>query len=51
MSDRCMNLKLMLSRYTDDPYIDNEVKSILMEVSDVEVLMRADEEDASSSVI
>lgn len=45
--DRCMNLKLMLSRYTDDPYIDNEVKTILMEVSDVEVLMRADEDDIS----
>ena len=44
VSDRCMNLKLMLSRYTDDPYIDNEVKSILMEVSDLEILMRSDEE-------
>ncbi len=44
VSDRCMNIKLKLSRYTDDPYIDNEIKSILMEVSDLEIMMRSDEE-------
>lgn len=43
VSDRCMNLKLMLSRYAEDPYIANEVKSILTEVSDVETLMCEDE--------
>ena len=44
VSDRCMNLKLMLGRYTDDPYIANEVKSILMGVSDLEVLFHTDRE-------
>ncbi len=46
VSDRCMNLKLMLNRYADDPYIDNEVKSVLTEISDLEVLMRGDNEEA-----
>ena len=44
ISDRCLNLKLMLNRYVDDPYIDNEVKSVLTEISDIEVLMRGDTE-------
>jgi len=40
VSDRCMNLKLMLSHFQDDPYIDHNVKSILAEISDIEELMR-----------
>lgn len=38
--DRCLNLNLMLIHYADDPYIDNEVKSVLTEISDTYVLMR-----------
>lgn len=45
VSERCMNLKLMLSRFTEDQYIDDEVKSILMEVSDIAVMMRDDNDE------
>ncbi len=48
VSYRCLNLKLMLSQYTDDQYIDNEVKSILMEVSAVEELMKSDDNTTSN---
>lgn len=43
VAERCMNLKLMLNHYTYDWYIENEVKSILTEISNVEVLMNEDE--------
>lgn len=42
---RCMNLKLMLNPYREDPYISSEVKSILTEISDTEVIMTADTEN------
>lgn len=44
VSDRCMNFKLMLNRHRDDPYIDEEVKLVLTEISDIEVLMSDDAE-------
>ncbi len=40
VSDRCMNLKLMLIHFTDDLYISNAVNSILDEISVLEGVMR-----------
>lgn len=43
VAERCMNLKLMLNKYTNDWFIGDEVKSVLTEISNVEVLMNEDE--------
>lgn len=43
-AERCMNLKLMLNPYREDIYIEDKVKSILTEISDLEGYMAADAE-------
>ena len=48
VSERVMNLKLMLSRYAGDPYINNEVGWILAEIVVVDALLRAGEEENNS---
>ncbi len=41
-TERCMNLKLMLSQYRFEPSVEESVKRILSEISDVELLMLSD---------
>lgn len=45
VSERCTTFRLMLNRYTDDPYIGEEVRLILAEISDVEVLLSTMQKD------